>query len=85
VSSEAVVQAGERRSSRIESQRAVAVLAVLIGHVVVFSIVLRDGGALSWSERLLYGAAWASSSSSRSPATCSSGRSRNASWHGGTS
>jgi hypothetical protein len=84
VSSEAVVQAGERRSSRIESQRAVAALAVLIGHVVVFSIVLRDGGALSWSERLLY-AAWASSSSSRSPATCSSGRSRNASWHGGTS
>jgi peptidoglycan/LPS O-acetylase OafA/YrhL len=52
-------QAGEQRSARIESLRALAALAVLIGHVAAVSLALRPGvvvGAqLNVFEELLYG------------------------------
>lgn len=54
-----VLQAGERRSARIESLRALAALGVLWGHVILFSLTF--GGqfpaveAMSWTERLIFG------------------------------
>jgi peptidoglycan/LPS O-acetylase OafA/YrhL len=51
-----ISQAGERRSSRIESLRAVAALSVLIGHIVAFSSAFAGGAAaLPTFETLLYG------------------------------
>jgi hypothetical protein len=74
---EAIDQAGEQRSARIESLRALAALAVLIGHVEAFSIGLRVGvtgdADLNPLERLVYGGGVGVFSSSPSPDTCSSG------------
>lgn len=54
-----VLQAGERRSARIESLRALAALGVLWGHIVLFSLTLGGGSssvdAMSWTERLVFG------------------------------
>lgn len=55
----AVVQAGERRSARIESLRALAAVSVLVGHVVAADLSLNDAAPafaeLSVLDRLLYG------------------------------
>jgi peptidoglycan/LPS O-acetylase OafA/YrhL len=54
-----VVQAGEERSSRVESLRALAALSVLAGHVLAFTLALGEGlpnrvDLPEW-QRLLYG------------------------------
>jgi len=56
---EAIVQAGEERSARVESLRALAALAVLWGHVVAASLALNaalpSAGDLGTLERIAYG------------------------------
>lgn len=51
-----ITQAGEQRSARVESLRAVAALSVMIAHVVVFSLA-SAGGVLgsSLAERVIIG------------------------------
>jgi peptidoglycan/LPS O-acetylase OafA/YrhL len=56
---EAINQAGERRSSRVESLRAIAALAVVWGHVVAASLALNpalpSASDLGLIERIAYG------------------------------
>jgi peptidoglycan/LPS O-acetylase OafA/YrhL len=56
---EAIVQAGEERSARVESLRALAALAVLWGHVVAASLALNaalpSASDLGTLERIAYG------------------------------
>jgi peptidoglycan/LPS O-acetylase OafA/YrhL len=56
---EAINQAGEQRSARVESLRAIAALAVVWGHIVAFGLALNpalpSASDLNFIERIAYG------------------------------